>query len=126
MADDLAPKLVVEDSKADNLDLNDAVIEAVDVDSFDDELVPGDYFNFGTKNVPIVEQYIDPDLANPAADLTVSIDSNDPQYLPVPSIITSSIVKTRRVLATGEVVYDIKFNVADVGADSYEVAYVKQ
>jgi hypothetical protein len=126
MADDLAPKLVVEDSKADNLDLNDAVIEAVDVDSFDDELVPGDSFNFGTVNIPIVEQYIDPDLADPAADLVVSIDSNDPQFLPVPSIITSSITKTRRVLATGEVVYDIKFNVDDVGANSYEVAYVKQ
>jgi hypothetical protein len=126
MADDLAPKLVIEDSKAENLDLNDAVVEEVDVDSFDDELVPGDYFNFGTANMPIIEQYIDPDLADPAADLTVSIDSNDPQFLPVPSIITSSIVKTRRVLATGEVVYDIKFNVEDVGANSYEVAYVKQ
>lgn len=126
MADDLAPKLVIEDSVADTLDLNDAVVEIVDVDAFDDELVPGDSFNFGSNLEPLIEQYIDPDLADPAADLTVSIDSNDPQYLPVPSIITSSIVKTRRVLATGEVVYDIKFNVQDVGANSYEVAYVKQ
>lgn len=126
MVDDLAPKLVIEDSKADNLDLNEAVVEAVDVDSFDDELVPGDELNFGTINFPLIESYVDPDLEDPAAELTYSIDGSNPDFLPVPSIIVSSITKTRRVLATGEVVYDIKFNIEDIGANSYEVAYVKQ
>lgn len=114
MADELVPKVTVEDSKVENLDVNDTLVAAADVDGFDEIFVPGD------------EGYVDSDMQDPAAGLEVSFDSLDSTLLPVPGIDLTSIVKTRRVLATGEVVYDVRFNVTDIGADRYEVAYTKQ
>jgi hypothetical protein len=114
MADELVPNVSVEDSKIENLDVHDTLVSAADVDSFDEILVPGD------------EGYIDSDMQDPAAGLAVSFDALDSSLLPVPSIDLTSVVKTREVLATGEVVYDVRFNVTDIGADRYEVAYVKQ
>ena len=114
MADELEPSLSVEDSKVENLGVHDFLVTAADVDGFDEILVPGD------------EGYVDSDMQDPAAGLEVSFDALDSSLLPVPSIDLTSVVKTRRVLATGEVDYDIRFNVTDIGADRYEVAFVKQ
>jgi hypothetical protein len=114
MASELRPKIPVEDSKADNLDLHPTLIEAASVDTFDEVTVPGDAL------------YIDPDNDDPASGLVLDFNSIDGTLLPTTSIKTSTITKTRKVLADGSVVYDIRFSVEDIGADSYEVAYVKR
>lgn len=126
MADKLDPKLPVEDTSVEQLDVPKVLLHPEDGESFDDVLVPGDSFEEVVGGgTTVVRTYDDPDMRDPSAGLVVPIDSNDPAWLPVPSIDMTSIVKTRRVTAGGEVVYDITFNVADVGADSYEVAYAK-
>jgi hypothetical protein len=114
MANELTPKVPVEDSKVDGLDLHPTLVEAADIDSFDEVFVPGDAL------------YVDPDNDDPAAGLIYTFDTIDGTLLPTTSIIPSTITKTRKVLADGTVVYDIRFNVTDIGADSYEVAYVKR
>lgn len=114
MAENIPPKIVVEDTKKDSLEVNDVYLETVDVDDFDDILVDGD------------DLYVDPDMDNSLAGLELPINSTGADYQPVPTIDLSSVTKTRRVLATGEVVYDIKFDVSDVGATKYEVIWAKQ
>lgn len=126
MANNLDPKLPVEDTSIEELDLPRILVSPEDGESFDDALVPGDVFEESIGGVPVIRTYDDPDMRDPSAGLVVPIDNNDPQYLPVPSIDPTSITKTRRVQADGSVVYDIKFNVSDVGASSYEVAFAKQ
>lgn len=113
MANELNPKIPVEDSKVDGLDLHPTLVDPADIDSFDEVFVPGD----------VLYEDIDDD---PAAALIQDFDTIDGNLLPTTSIITSSITKTRKVLADGSVVYDLRFNVNDIGADSYEVAYVKR
>jgi hypothetical protein len=114
MAEKLPPKITVEDTKAQSLEINEAYVDTVDVDDFDDVLVEGDV------------GYIDPDLDGSLAGLELPIDTTGTGFYPVPTIDLTSVTKTRRVLATGEVVYDIKFDVSDVGATKYEVIWAKQ
>lgn len=126
MADKLDPKLPVEDTSVEQLDIPKILLNPEDGESFDDTLVPGDSFEEGIGGgITVVRTYDDPDMRDPSAGLVIPIDSNDPAYLPVPSIDMTSVTKTRRVTAGGEVVYDIRFNISDIGADSYEVAYTK-
>ena len=114
MANELNPKLPVEDSKVDDLDIHETLVLPTDVDGFDEILVVGDDF------------YSDPDMGDPAAGLVLTFDGVDGSLLPTTSIQPSTITKTRKVLADGTVVYDVRFNVTDIGADSYEVAYAKR
>lgn len=116
MAENIAPKITVEDTKKDSLEVNDVYLDTVDVDDFDDILVDGDA-GF---------ELIDPDMGSSLAGLELPIDTAGSGYNPVPTIDLTSVTKTRRVLATGEVVYDIKFEVSDVGATKYEVIWAKQ
>lgn len=114
MAENISPKITVEDTKKDSLEVNEAYLDPVDVDDFDDILVEGE------------TGYVDPDMDGSLAGLELPIDTTGAGYNPVPTIDLTSITRTRRVLATGEVVYDIKFDVSDVGATKYEVIWAKQ
>lgn len=114
MAENIPQRITVEDTKQDSLEVNDVYLEPVDVDDFDDVLVEGD------------PGYVDPDMDGSLSGLELPIDTAGAGYQPVPTIDLASVTKTRRVLATGEVVYDIKFDVSDVGATKYEVIWAKQ
>lgn len=113
MADNIDEKIAIAESEVFGLDLNEAIVDPIEYDDFDETPVPGDTL------------YVDPDMADPSAGIEVPIDLSDPATLPVTNIDLASVTKTRKVLATGEVVYDLKFNVVDVGANAYEVSISK-
>jgi hypothetical protein len=120
MADELEPQIAVEETKVENLDVHGLLVDPANLDEFDEVdgtlvYVPGD------------TDWVDPDESgDPLAGPILDFNGLDGSLLPTTSIQTSTITKTRRVLADGTVVYDIRFDVTDIGADSYEVAYVKR